>query len=280
MRRRDRLLTLLLVLGFVLLGPRPSAARDEEGCLVCHGLPGFGYGTGEKRRTLDVEGEVFDASGHGSLVCRACHLDVVSIPHDPPVKPVNCGLDCHAVDEDTGKPYSHESIYWNFLGSVHGSGPGCLACHPRDPAPEKRERSPVEKTALCAGCHLGGARDGSGGGRVARYLDDAHGRMMLAGGRRAPTCPDCHAQHAVLPSSKESSATARQRLPVTCAGGEGPAASRACHRRAATANLIGMSPLAGRGWTDYPGGGFFRLLVILSAGLLATRVVLGTLRGR
>ncbi len=277
---------LTLILALLALAPVAARCEDQEGCLLCHGLAGFAYREHDINRSFEVDGREFNASRHGLTTCRGCHRDVVSIPHEA-VGKVNCGTDCHASDRTTGKPYSHESLYWGFMASVHGKNSTrpitCRSCHPDNPTEQSLPASPGEHAAACAECHLERGPTASSGRRPAaaqRYFIDIHGRLLAAGGSRAPACPDCHTRHAVLPAQRDNSTVSPARMATTCAGSEVKNGERSCHREAVTARLVGMSPLAAAGWKRLPGGWLFYYPGLVLAALLAVRMGAGLRRKR
>ncbi len=282
MSRNKAVLAFLVAVALVTAPVMEARAEDQEGCLLCHGLDGLGYVSGGAFRSLYVNSEEFNSSRHNQLSCRACHRDIVAVPHDLGKRVINCGLECHAVDPATSKPYSHEALYWNFMASVHGKNAKnpitCLDCHPRNPSPQEKRTTMEEKADRCAGCHFDRARASTYGwnlAKVATYFRDVHGRVASRGGHKAPSCSECHTLHSVLPAANEESSVNPKKVGATCAGSNLPEEKRSCHRAASTAKLLGMSPLRGRGWPDYPGGTLFLVLGMLLSVMLGLRMLLG-----
>lgn len=282
MIRKTFITFLTVILVFAI--PRSGLSADQEGCLSCHGLSGFGFTDKNRQLLLFVDSESFNSSSHGDISCRGCHRDVVAVPHDSKESKVNCGLDCHAVEAVSGKQYSHESLYWSFMSSAHGQNSknrmNCLFCHPKNPSSFDRAVNSQEKTAQCTLCHLDkqiAARYGLDLERVQTYYTDLHGRLAGIGVSRVPTCPDCHTQHSVITSSKEDSTTNNKRIESTCAGSGISRENGSCHRPTSTAKLIGMSPLPGKRWSDFPGGSFFYFTGIVLSLLLILRMLIGVI---
>jgi len=261
-----------------LAGPGPARGADEEGCLGCHGLPGFAIRGAGAARNLWLDPEVFELSAHGELACRECHGDIVSIPHGQS-REVGCGQVCHARGAG-GKPYSHEGLYWEYAAGSHGSARspriGCLVCHPEPVRREDTGRDKLGEARLCAACHRGSAQ-------VLAWFSDRHAIALAAGNARAPSCPDCHGAHGVRPAAAPESPVAAQRRTGTCANGALDAGSRqGCHGGLAPAAAAGaaMSPLPRRGAAARGlSSAFTALAGLLLAGLVA-RAGVGFARGR
>jgi len=270
--RRARRLAGAGALAVLLALAPPAAALDEEGCFDCHALAAFAVRDGGEVRRLALSGARYEASAHGPLGCRECHVDIASIPHGNAVRPVACGQACH------GAQTSHEKIWWDQAASAHGTAPGgavgCLVCHPA-PAPAA-ERDRQAEARLCAACHRANPT-------VMAWFADTHGRALAAGDPRAPSCPDCHTAHSVRPASAEESSVSAGRLAATCSGGvlSRPGA-RGCHGTLSEATVAGasMNQLA-RGATR---GGALRLAFsLLFAGMVAgllVRAGIGFAKGR
>lgn len=225
--------------------PRPARGADEEGCLGCHGLPGFSLREGGGARGLALAPDAFDGSAHGDLGCRECHAGVASIPHGE-TREVGCGQPCHGRTIG-GKPFSHDGIYWAYTASVHGSTKvrriGCLVCHPAPAKGAAVERDKLGEARRCAACHRGSRA-------VQTWFTDRHFMALAAGNARAPSCPDCHSAHKVLPASAADSTVSPGRLRETCSSGAlAPEGGGPCHGSLSPAAALGatMSPLPRRG---------------------------------
>lgn len=273
-----RLLRVAVCAAVVAAAPPPAAAGDEEGCLVCHGLPGFAVRDAGKARALGIAAGSFDASAHGDLGCRECHTDIASIPHGEH-RPVGCGQPCHGQGTG-GNAFSHEGLYWEYTASAHGTARSrkivCLSCHPSPERRETAERDKLAESRRCASCHRENRR-------VRDWFSDRHFLALAGGNVRAPACPDCHSAHRVRPASVPESSVSRKRLAETCSNG-----ALATERRGACHGALGDSAVAGAAMSPLPrkraGQGPLSLALTLLAGaLLAGLVVragIGMVRGR
>ena len=261
-----------------LAGPSPARGADEEGCLGCHGLPGFAVREAGAARVLGVSAEAFDTSMHGELGCRECHADIASIPHGEH-RAVGCGQPCHGQSAG-GREYSHEGLYWEYAASAHGSARsrkiGCLLCHPSPQRRESAERDKLGEARRCTACHEGSPR-------VAAWFSDRHFLALAGGNRRAPSCPDCHSSHRVRPAAAPEAAVNRARLAETCSNG-----ALATGRKGACHGALGESGVAGASMNPLPRGRTamnpLSLVLTLLAGALAAGLVaragIGLARGR
>ncbi len=273
-----RLLGAAFCAAVVLVFPGFAAAGDEEGCLDCHGLPGFAVRDAGKVRALGIDAGRFDASSHGAVGCRECHADISSIPHGEH-REVGCGQPCHAQGTG-GREFSHEGLYWEYAASAHGIAPsrkiGCLVCHPAPQRRENAERDKLEEARQCAACHKGSPL-------VVSWFSDRHFLALAGGNRRAPSCPDCHSAHRVQAIAAPESTVNRKHLAETCSNGAlGAGRTGACH------GALGESGVAGASMNPHPrdrmGKDPLSLVLTLLAGALAAGLVVragvGLARGR
>lgn len=277
-RAARRFLVAAATAAVTLAAPRPAAAGDEEGCLGCHGLPGFALRGAAGSRSLAVDPGRFDGSAHGELGCRDCHADIVSIPHGEH-REAGCGQPCHRQGQG-GKEFSHEGLYWEYAASIHGSAAGrrigCLLCHPSPERRETPERDKLEEARRCASCHREDPM-------VRAWFSDRHFLGLASGNRRAPSCPDCHSAHRVRPASSAESAVNAKRVGGTCANGALDGDRRAaCHGPLAEKAVAGvsMSPLRRDGAAREPAGRVLELLAGVLMGGLIVRAGIGLTRGR
>ncbi|OGT29352.1 MAG: hypothetical protein A2W28_00610 [Gammaproteobacteria bacterium RBG_16_51_14] len=140
-----RTATLLFLLPFSI----SIMAEVEGNCELCHKFPGIGRYTQtesdpakdpahREKFILYIDDELYDASYHGKIHCKGCHIGVDKIPHTD-VPKVDCATDCHIRDPSVDKAFSHKKIVDDFRKSVHGvdgsrsedkSGlPVCKDCH-------------------------------------------------------------------------------------------------------------------------------------------------------
>ena len=176
---RIKLALAALVFGLALSAAPPPANPDAT-CLGCHGDKSMG----EKY----VDAGKFSHSVHGDNGCASCHTDVDVNDHPgKPVAPVDCAS-------------CHDKASRTYLNSTHGRSrkagnyraASCASCHSKheilkvtDPkAPVRREN--LAKT--CGQCHS----------EVVVNLEaSVHGQATAAGITEAPTCIDCHSDHAI-----------------------------------------------------------------------------------
>jgi hypothetical protein len=262
----------------ILSGADPALGGDEEGCLGCHGLPGFAVRSAGTARNLWLDPASFDRSAHAELGCRECHGDIASIPHGE-VREVGCGQACHGRSAG-GKLYSHEGLYWEYAASSHGSARspriGCLVCHLEPERRETAERDKLGEARRCASCHRNSPL-------VLAWFSNRHAVALAAGSSRAPSCPDCHGAHGVRPAAAPESPVAATRLAETCASGALPGAPKGgCHGALSPSAAVGakMNPLP----VGHESHGFLAVALTALSGLLLAGLVgragIGLARGR
>ena len=80
-------------------GPAGAAPRRAADCLACHGEKDLTAERKGRTVSLYVSEKAFAASIHGSLQCVNCHADLEGkeLPHDAPLKKVDCGA-CHEAE--------------------------------------------------------------------------------------------------------------------------------------------------------------------------------------
>jgi hypothetical protein len=268
-----------LLLGVLLLAlPLSSPAADEEECYRCHGLKGFAALRGGEVKNLAVSPEFFESSIHSLVNCRECHSDIAALPHPGASMEISCGQVCHQ-QNSTGEQYSHEKLFWEFTTSVHGETKGrkitCMVCHPADSLADLTRRDLLLEVRQCAACH----RDTS---HVRNFFRGFHYRSLTRGNRRAPSCPDCHTAHRVLPDDDDESSTHRDRLAATCGSGALKSAGGRCHGDLSgkTVQGAGMTSLVLPGETFGTTGWIFSLLYWGLLALLLLRAIVGAVRGR
>jgi hypothetical protein len=276
LKARLRFLTAGLLLSLI---PTLCHAADEEECYRCHGLQGFFAQEGGEARQLGVSASSFESSVHSLLNCRECHTDISAIPHRDALKEISCGQACHQRDQ-TGNPYSHESLFWSYTTSVHGEARAekisCMVCHPASSLKDTTRRDLVGEVRQCAACHT--AAD-----HVRTYFQDLHYLALSRGNRRAPSCPDCHTAHRILPPGNEESSINPGQLAGTCSSGAIPSGQAGrCHDAVSGETLrgAGMNPLVLPGWNLGPTGLSFSVLYWVLLSGLVLRAFVGLLRGR
>lgn len=257
----------------------PAAAADEEGCYRCHGLRGFSLRQGDLVKNLALSESFFESSVHSLLNCRECHSDIAAIPHPDAELRVSCGQVCHQ-RKQSGEPYSHETLFWEYTTSVHGEavdgGISCMVCHPAGSLSEITSRNLLQEVRQCAACHR--ERE-----HVQEYFLGFHFFSLARGNRRAPSCPDCHSPHRVLSPNVEESTVSPAKVAATCGNGAiASAPAGRCHGNIGEAASLGapMTPLPLPGNHAGPARWAFSFLYWgMLAGLLA-RVGIGLARKR
>ncbi len=271
--------TLAALAAAAVILPLPASAADEEECYRCHGLAGFTALRDGKPKSLSLAPEDFETSVHSLLNCRECHSDIAAIPHPEAEESPSCGQTCHQRNA-AGDLYSHESLYWEYTTSVHGETTSrkitCMTCHPADSFSELSRRDLLLESRQCASCH----RES---GHVADYFRGFHYRSLSKGNRRAPSCPDCHTSHRILPVADDESPVSGERLVRTCGRGavEGSQAGR-CHGDVSDRAVRGakMVPLPLPSEKPGPAGWAFSVIYWGMLGGLIARAAAGAVRRR
>jgi len=270
------LLAAVLLLAWPL---RSGFGADDEECYRCHGLEGFVSRNGDVVRQLAVSPDFFESSVHGLLNCRECHSDVAAIPHQDASKAVSCGQTCHQIDQ-SGNAHSHESLFWTYATSVHGETReeriSCTVCHPSSSLAEASRRNLVHEVRQCAACHTGTTH-------VRTYFRDVHYLALSGGNRRAPSCPDCHTAHRILPPDNGESSIHPSRIAETCGSGAIPSGRAGrCHDGAGKDSFTGagMNPLVLPGKSPNAAGWFFSFFYWTLLLALVLRTSIGLLKGR
>ena len=193
-----RLSLLLTSCCLLFLVPSTLFGQDQR-CSICHGKPAFSArDAAGKARSLHVDQETLTNSAHGRLSCVDCHSDVLSIPHQPRLKRVNC-VACHA----KGKTFEQGPTmeYDLFRDSVHGrelqkgnrKAPDCASCHgSHDVLNHQDIRSRGYRLnipgKMCGRCHQK---------ELDEYRKSVHGADSTKGDLVPPVCTDCHSEHSI-----------------------------------------------------------------------------------
>lgn len=188
-------LLLWLLLGMGWGWPAPGAepeAVPNDKCLECHGMSDLTR-TNEAGQeiSLFVDEAILKRSAHATNTCVSCHRDLEFRWEHPE--------DGHRA-EAAGCASCHQGQTATARASAHGialregklAAATCKDCHGdhgimRHSAPE----SPTHYThlaATCGQCHPQEA---------AELEESVHGQAAARGNRKAPTCLDCHSEHAI-----------------------------------------------------------------------------------
>jgi cytochrome b subunit of formate dehydrogenase len=201
-----RILLIFCLLG-VLCSPAALGQLNDD-CLGCHGDASLTTTRKGKTVSLHVDGQEFAKSAHADLECVACHqgFNAGELPHAAKIEPVNC-RSCH-----------EGSQLDQFEQSVHGktaegkkAAANCSDCHSKHAIQKitalDGQRRKQYAQSLCSRCHADVA---------SRFADSDHSKALNSGVHGAPTCIDCHGEHAVRAASDTLSSTARSRIASTC----------------------------------------------------------------
>lgn len=201
----------------------PAAAQTNEDCFACHADRTLTKQRLGRKISLFVDEAAVKKSVHGALDCVGCHADLEKkdLPHDAPLKPVNCGT-CH----DAEQKLYEECRHGKAVARGDTLAPSCRDCHGRhdilavsDP---NSTVSPMRIPFLCGGCH----REGTAVQRqheipqdriLENYSESIHGEGLLKRGLIvSATCTSCHTAHRILPHTDARSTIARSNIAATC----------------------------------------------------------------
>jgi uncharacterized protein with PIN domain len=209
---------------FVLALPSSLAlAQEAAECLACHGEKAFSTERRGRTVSLYVSAKAFAGSIHGSLQCVNCHADLEGkeLPHDAPLKKVDCGA-CH---ETEAKQHA-ASLHGAALRRGDPLAPSCSSCHGvhdiravRDPLSPV---SPLKVPFTCGQCHQEGTtvmrqRNIHQDHILENYSESIHGEGLLRKGLVvAANCASCHTAHNIRKHTDPASSIARGNIAKTC----------------------------------------------------------------
>ncbi|MFC2065031.1 hypothetical protein ACFLXB_08045 [Chloroflexota bacterium] len=215
----------------------PVLTDEDEGCLACHGKPGFArdFPNGDLW-DLTVDTDHFLGSVHANegITCTSCHTDIHFYPHaefqasserevslqlNPLCK--NCHIEQHNNTMD--------SIHQTQLETGNSNAALCVDCH--NPHVDGRITDPISGEVLpeilaaipqtCAKCH---------NGIFEAYRASVHGEALLEGNSQdTATCTSCHGSHNI---SDTDTNEFRTNSPLLCAN---------CHTDATIMDKYGLS---------------------------------------
>ncbi len=196
----------LIVVMVLLLWSTTAVAEvpSNEECLACH----------EK-----VGAKALAASIHGPLTCIDCHASIAGIPHETPVKAVDCAT-CHPNAVDAW----NNSLHAQAVRTGSARGARCLDCHgpAHEILPSSDRKSRTYRAAIpqtCARCHaqrfiVGKANLSTQ--PVISYQESVHGRAAARGSTKVAVCTDCHDSHLVRPANDPQSGIFKFNVARTC----------------------------------------------------------------
>ena len=202
---------------------RPALAQQNADCLGCHGEKDFTAERKGRTVSLYVPEKTFAGSIHGGLQCVNCHADLEGkeLPHDAPLKKVDCGS-CH---EAEAKQHA-ASLHGKAMKRGDSLAPTCASCHgmhdiraAKDPASPV---SPLKVPFTCGKCHQEGTtvmrqRNVHQDHILENYSESIHGEGLLRKGLIvAANCASCHTAHNILPHTDPASSIARGNIARTC----------------------------------------------------------------
>ncbi len=176
--------------------------RKNDKCLNCHKREKTKLLEDGTEMSLQVPGEAYVASAHGTVSCVSCHREIGKNKH--PSKDTNIAITSErdfSVDLNESCRKCHKQKYTQYKGSVHSSlvaqgntkAPVCSSCH-NPHAPVSMADYQAETGLPCKNCHES---------IYNAYADSVHGQARINGNTirdshiQAPICSDCHHSHEV-----------------------------------------------------------------------------------
>ena len=231
-------------------------------CTLCHqGMSDYPHGTvapvdcggchtrAKEQVIKSVHGRPYGATGTSPATCADCHSNHhILAPSDPQSTVYRltqfeaCAV-CHS-DAEKMRRFGQEDVETvkTYLSSVHGRGlldkgltiaPVCTDCHGQrgtgahEIQPVADAASPMSRPRVletCGRCH---------GGIKADYDQGVHGALFQTDNPDAPTCINCHTEHAVQPVTSPASSVYPTHIARTCT---------ACHDREDLDAKYGLPP--------------------------------------
>jgi hypothetical protein len=222
---------IFLILALFLIPAVAFASNDA--CVGCH--------TSAAEGKMKFEGGKFQDSVHGFLTCTDCHEKFAGPnAHFMPegeVTPMVQVISEKIAPKGGADPVAksacikcHTDIFNEVLDSAHGEniakkgaadGPLCADCH-GSPHYLSKESSPVARSSVvntCGKCHSDeglSRKYGIESDVMESYLESFHGRKLIIGHTKAPTCVDCHSSHGIKHSEDPESTVFGQNKITTC----------------------------------------------------------------
>jgi cytochrome b subunit of formate dehydrogenase len=174
-----------LALVFVAILARPTHPQE---CLECH-----------------EEAQPARLSAHATLDCARCHLQRGEYPHPDTATTRPCSA-CHSIEADQ----TALGVHGQERRAGNEGAPDCGVCHGSAHEMARPGTTPFRRATVdgCGRCHAAQAEE---------FRESVHGQAITAGNREAPTCSDCHGEHAIQRPSDPDAATHPRRIRETCA---------------------------------------------------------------
>ena len=211
---------LLCAVALLPLRAELGAQLKESDCAECHA----GSTGGSDSPQVDF-GQA-KGSAHRSLSCIECHTNITALPHQAPLKEVDC-LGCHGSSVDVqGRKVGkyRDSVHGRAVGEKLGEdAAGCVDCHGKhDIRGHEDPRSLVYRANIpltCARCHENNQvvlrHDIHSEKPYQEYEQSIHGKALLKDGllQVAAICTDCHGVHDIQSADATHPMAAQ---PATC----------------------------------------------------------------
>jgi cytochrome b subunit of formate dehydrogenase len=207
-----------------IFSPSALKSQSKDDCLTCHNDQSLNGKRNGKTISLYVSPKVFQNSIHGNAECIDCHTDLKGkeMPHESPLKPVECGT-CH---QDI-KALHDQSLHGKAIARGDKLAPHCTDCHGnhniksvKDP---NSEVAPLRIPFVCGKCHTEGTpvtkqRVIHQDLVLQNYSESIHGEGLFKKGLSvSATCASCHTSHFILPHTDPRSSISKQNISATCA---------------------------------------------------------------
>ncbi len=191
--------------------PRSSIHVDNVAatCATCHEQI-------ERVHRKVIEGRLWIEERHKIPACVDCHAPhkIRRVFYPEGLANKDC-LTCHG-QPDLAMTRDGQSVSLfiderTFMGSAH-AGTACAQCHTDVTVAMERACATIGSPVDCSICHAE---------QVTEYQASTHGSLHSEGDPHAPSCQDCHAQHATLDQRIPASPTYPLNVPALCGN---------CHR--------------------------------------------------
>ncbi len=144
-------------------------------------------------------------STHVSVPCASCHIEHEEFPHSPEATSLGCAQ-CHSAEADE----TALGVHGRAREEGNDAAPDCGVCHGGAHAVSFPGTTPYRRETIetCGMCHTE---------QAASFKESVHGTALSAGIREAPTCTDCHGEHAIQSPLEAGSPTQVLQIRETCA---------------------------------------------------------------